>query len=171
MFTTRSPINIIAASGLALGAVFGMAGNVVAQLNLRAVFWAIDGAGLVLAAVVLAVKYLRVGQDLLAAGFMIFAIAEAAMLSGMAAPAPAASFAAGTALWAVALPLISIPRVFAMPVRMVGLVSAALFGITAAKIFWGEDLLPTSAPLPSYAYPFLVLTFIGWIWTLLREAK
>jgi hypothetical protein len=31
-------------------------------------------------------------------------------------------------------------------------------------------LLPTSSPLPFFAYPFLVLTFIGWIWTLLREA-
>jgi hypothetical protein len=25
---------------------------------------------------------------------------------------------------------------------------------------------PTSAPLPSYAYPLLMATFIGWIWTL-----
>jgi len=24
-------------------------------------------------------------------------------------------------------------------------------------------------PLPFYAYPFLVLTFVGWIWSLLRE--
>lgn len=37
------------------------------------------------------------------------------------------------------------------------------------KIFWGEPLLPTSAPLPFYAYPFLVMTLISWIWSLLRE--
>ena len=35
----------------------------------------------------------------------------------------------------------------------------------------GEELLPTSAPLPFYAYPFLVITFIGWIWSLLRESE
>ena len=38
-----------------------------------------------------------------------------------------------------------------------------------ARIFWGEQLLPTSAPLPTYAYPLLVATFVGWIWTLWRE--
>jgi len=30
-------------------------------------------------------------------------------------------------------------------------------------------LLLTSAPLPAAGYPFLVLTFIGWIWTLLKS--
>jgi len=48
-------------------------------------------------------------------------------------------------------------------------VSAVLFIITSARIFWGEQLLPTSAPLPTYAYPVLVATFAGWIWTLWRE--
>ena len=33
----------------------------------------------------------------------------------------------------------------------------------------GEQLLPTAAPLPFFAYPFLVMTFIGWIWSLLYE--
>jgi hypothetical protein len=28
-------------------------------------------------------------------------------------------------------------------------------------IFWGEQILPTSTPLPFYAYRFLVMTFIG----------
>jgi len=31
-------------------------------------------------------------------------------------------------------------------------------------------VLPTSSPLPLFAYPFLVLTFGGWIWTLLKAA-
>ena len=79
------------------------------------------------------------------------------------------SFAAGTTLWAVALLLISIPMQFLPIVRLLGVVSAILFGVTGARIFWGEQVLPTSAPLPFYAYPFLVMTFIGWIWSLLRE--
>jgi hypothetical protein len=41
----------------------------------------------------------------------------------------------------------------------------------AARIFWGEQLLPISAPLPFYAYPVLVMTFIGWIWSLSRESE
>ena len=155
MVTTKNPINIVAAFGLALGAVFGMAGTFVSQPHIQALLWAIDGAGLVMAAALLTLKYFRAGHDLVAGGFLIFAIAEAVLMSGTAA-GPAASvagFAAGTALWALALLLISIPRQFALPVRPLGLVSAILFGIIAARIFGGEQLLPTSAPLPFYAYP------------------
>jgi hypothetical protein len=34
-----------------------------------------------------------------------------------------------------------------------------------------EQLLPTSSPLPYFAYPFLVLTFAGWIWKLWKAAE
>ena len=171
MITTKNPINIIAAVGLGLGGVFGMAGTFVAQPTLQAVLWAIDGAGLVMAAAILSLKYFKTGQVIVAAGFMIFAIAEAVIMSGTAA-GPAASvpsFAAGTALWATALLLISIPKEFALPVRLSGLVSAVLFFVVAGRIFGGEQLLPTSAPLPFFAYPLLVMTFVGWIWRVLRE--
>ena len=53
--------------------------------------------------------------------------------------------------------------------RVLGLVAAALLGATAAQILTGEALTPLSSPLPFYAYPFLVATLGGWIWTLLRE--
>jgi len=79
------------------------------------------------------------------------------------------SFAAGTALWSAALLLIIVPKEFATWIRLVGTVSAILFAITAARIFWGEQVLPTTSPLPFFAYPFLVLTFAGWIWTLLKR--
>jgi hypothetical protein len=55
-------------------------------------------------------------------------------------------------------------------VAAVGLASSILFAITASRIFCGEQLLPTSSSLPFFAYPFLVVTFLGWIWSLLREA-
>lgn len=166
-----SSVNVTGAFGLALGGVFGMAGALVTQPNLQAILWAIDGAGLVMAAALLALKYFRTGHDAVAGGFLIFAIGEGVMLSGVAAGPGGSvpSFAAGTALWGTALLLISVPKLFAMPIRIIGIVSAILFVITAAKIFWGEPLLPTAAPLPSYAYPLLVATFIGWIWTLWRE--
>ena len=93
------------------------------------------------------------------------------MLSGTAAGAAGSvpAFAAGTALWATGLLLVSIPREFPIVVRSIGLIAAVLFIITSARIFLGEQLLPTTSPLPFFAYPFLVLTFIGWIWSLLRE--
>lgn len=116
-------------------------------------------------------KYLRAGNDVIASGFLVFAIGEGILLSGPAAGAVGSipSFAAGTTLWGTSLLLVSIPRTFAMPIRILGIVSAVLFIVTAARIFWGEQLLPTSTPLPSYAYPLLVATFMGWIWTLWRE--
>jgi hypothetical protein len=38
--------------------------------------------------------------------------------------------------------------------------------VTALRIFGGAPILPTSSPLPFFAYPFLVATLFGWIWTL-----
>ena len=167
----HSAINVIAIVGLALGGALGMAGAMVTQQNLQAILWAIDSAGIVAASALLAVKYFRTGHDVVAGGFLVFAIGEGVLLSGTAA-GPAGSvpaFAAGTTLWATALLLISVPKLLATPIRILGIVSAILFIITAARIFWGEQLLPTTAPLPTYAYPLLVATFIGWIWTLWRE--
>jgi hypothetical protein len=43
-----------------------------------------------------------------------------------------------------------------------------LFAVTAARLFAGEPLLPTSSPLPFFAYPFLVANLLGWAWTLCR---
>jgi len=92
------------------------------------------------------------------------------MLSGTAAPLAGSvpPFAAGTALWSAALLLTSVPKEFAGWVRLAGMLGSILFAITAAGIFWGEQVLPTSSPLPFFAYPSLVLTFAGWIWKLLR---
>jgi hypothetical protein len=120
----------------------------------------------------LAIKYFRTGNDVVAGGFLVFAIGEGLIL--LSAPAAGltgsiTAFAAGTALWGTALLLVSIPKLFAVPIRILGIVSAGLFILTSARIFWGEQLLPTSAPLPTYAYPLLVATFVGWIWTLWRE--
>ena len=167
----RRAINIIAATGLAVGGALGIGGALVTQPNLQAMLWAIDSAGIVTACTLLALKYFRTGNDVVAGGFLVFAVGEGVVLSGAAA-GPAGSvpaFAAGAALWATALLLISLPAMFAAPIRILGIVSAALFMITAGRIFWGEQLLPTAAPLPTYAYPLLVATFVGWIWAQWRE--
>ena len=76
------------------------------------------------------------------------------------------SFGAGMSLWALALVLISSSRVFPGPVRLLGLIAAVLFGVVAVQIFAGMQVMPTTTPLPFYAYPVLVATFVGWMWTL-----
>ena len=72
----KNPANVVAAIGLALGGVFGLVGTVVTQQNLRAASWGIDGVGLVVATSLLALRFLRKGNDYVAAGFLVFAIGE-----------------------------------------------------------------------------------------------
>lgn len=164
-------LNQIAILGLGLGALFGLAGTLVTQPHLQQILWAIDAAGLVMATSLLCIKFFRKGNDLVAAGFLVFALGESVILSGTAAGAAGSvpAFAGGTALWGIALLLVSIPREFPVAVRIVGLIAAVLFIVTSVRIFLGEQLLPTTSPLPFYAYPFLVLTIVGWIWRLLRD--
>ena len=113
--------------------------------------------------------FYRKGQDLVASGFLVFAVGEGIILSGAAMDLTASvpSFGAGTSLWALALVLISIPRVFPLPVRLLGLFAAGLFAAIAVMIFAGvQVIMPTTSPLPFYAYPVLVATLGGWIWSL-----
>jgi hypothetical protein len=110
----RSSSEVIAMVGLALGGLFGMLGTVVAGRNLQAAFWAIDGVGLVVATVFLALKYFRRGDDLVAAGFLLLSLASSVMLTGTSTTVAASvpSFGAGAAFWVVALLLVSISREF-----------------------------------------------------------
>jgi hypothetical protein len=167
---SNTSVDRIAAGGLLVGAVFGLAGTFVGSKHLQASLWAIDSAALVIATSLLTLRAFRAGADVVAAGFLVFAIGEGVLLSGTAA-GPAASvpaFAAGTALWAAALALISAPPLLPWWVRGLGGGAAGLFAITAGRIFAGEALLPTSSPLPFFAYPFLVATLLGWAWVVLR---
>ena len=170
--TSEQARDRIAASGLLVGAGFGLAGPLVKSPHLQASLWAIDSVGLVIASSLLALKYVRAGEDVVAGGFLVFAIGEGVLLSGTAA-GPSGSvpaFAAGTALWAAALALVSAPRLMPTWLRTLGAIAACLFALTSACIYAGEELLPTSAPLPFFAYPLLVATLLGWAWTLMKRS-
>ena len=169
----RSNLDIVAATGLAIGGAFGLAGTFVASAPLRETLWAIDGVALVVAAALLTMKYQRLGNDGVAAGFLTFVAGESLLLAGNAAGLEASvpSYVGGISLWAAALVLISAPKTFALWMRLTALVAALLFAVSVGKILWGAPLLPTSSPLPAAGYPFLVLTFIGWIWTLLKSER
>ena len=58
----HNKINIVAIFGLALGAVFGMAGTMVTQSNLRNLSWGIDSAGLVMATYFTSSEVLQTGK-------------------------------------------------------------------------------------------------------------
>ena len=162
----------VAPAGLVVGALLGLAGSFAPSASLRGLAWGIDGTALIVGAAVLAVHFIRLGEDLLASGFLVFIAGEALVVSGsaMTLEASSPSFAAGAALWAAALVLISIPRVMPAAVRALGFLAAVLFAGTALQVFAGRGLTPLSEPLPFFGYPFLVLTMLGWAWWCLRAA-
>jgi len=163
-------LRFIAASGLAVGALLGMAGSFAPTAELRALAWGIDGISIIVACALLAVHHLRRGDVHLSAGFLAFLVAEAVVTSGVAVD-PAAfapTFAAGAGMWAAALALISASATVPMFVRATGAIASVLLAVTAVWSFVGANLNPLSKPLPFYAFPFLALTLFGWAWMHLR---
>ncbi|HXQ47041.1 MAG TPA: hypothetical protein VN806_10530 [Caulobacteraceae bacterium] len=171
--TQPTRLEITTAIALAVGGIGGMAGSFAPVANVRQALWAIDGVSLICATSLLTVKYFRRGEDILAAGFLVFTAGETLVLSGTAAGLTASvpSFAAGISLWAAALVLLGLPRAFPIWGRAAGFIAAVLFAVSAARIFWGEVLLPTAAPLPTLGYPFLVVSLAGWIAQQIRPAR
>jgi type III secretory pathway component EscS len=117
-------------------------------------------------------RFSRLGHDIVATGFLVFAIGESLLVSvaAMDLAASIPSFGGGVGLWAAGLMLISGPRVYPIVPRVLGLLTSILFAVTACRIFAGAEITPLSHPLPFFAYPVLVATLIGWIVTLLRNA-
>ena len=162
---------VLASAGLAVGGIFGLAGTFAPSASIRGLAWGIDGLALVMASALLTLRFYRRNEDLVAAGFLVFAVGESVILSSAAMDLTAStpSFGAGVGMWALALALISVPRVFPLVVRLLGLVAAVLFAVTAGRILTGAPITPLTSPLPFHAYPIFVATFVGWIWTLLTR--
>jgi hypothetical protein len=162
----------LAAIGLVIGAVLGIAGTFASSASLRGLAWGVDGTALVMASALLAVHHMRRGNEIAAAGFLVFVAGEALILSGAAMPleASAPSFGAGAGLWAAALALVSASTAMPVIVRGLGLVASLLFTAVAVQIFMGGALTPLSKPLPFFAYPFLAATLFGWAWVHYRQA-
>jgi hypothetical protein len=166
-------LRTVAAAGLVIGALLGMAGSFAPSAELRGLAWGVDGIALVVGSALLGLHHLRRGDTQLAAGFLVFLAGETLILSGsamdLAASAP--SFAAGAGLWSAALALVSASPVMPRLVRVTGAIAATLFAVSAAGIFGGASLTPLSEPLPFYAYPFLAITLFGWAWVHRKSAS
>ena len=164
-------ITLTASIGLIIGGIFGMAGSMVTPASVRGLAWGIDGLGLILATALLTFYYFRKGQDMTAAGFLVFAIGESLILScsGIELNSDLSSFAAGTGLWALSLFLVSFQNTFPLLIRGTGVIAAILFSIVAFQIFTGHPVNALTKPLPFFAYPVFVITIFGWAWTLLKK--
>jgi hypothetical protein len=163
---------LLVPGGLVTGAVLGMTGTFVPSASLRGLLWGLDGVALIAATALLAIRHCRRGNQVVAAGFLVFVAGETLILSGAAMDLVTSTpvFAAGVALWAASLALVSAPKVMPSWLRVVAAVAAVLFGVVAVQIFMGRALTPLSQPLPFYAYPFLAVTLFGWAWVDYRNA-
>lgn len=159
----------LASAGLAIGGLFGIAGTFAQTPALRGIAWGIDGAALVMACALLTTLFFRKGLDIAATGFLVFLAGQVLVLStsAMDVMEGAPVFGAGVSLWSLGLMLISSARVFTPVVRAGGVVAAILFVLVAFQIFAGGHVTALTKPLPFHAYPVLVVTMAGWIWTLL----
>ena len=163
----------VAAAGLVIGALLGMAGSFASSAELRGLAWTVDGVALVVASALLFVHHLRRGNEQLAAGFLVFLAGETLIVSGSAMElvASAPTFSAGAGLWSAALALISASPVMPAFIRVAGAIAAILFAVTAMRVAGGAGLTPLSEPLPFYGYPFLVITLLGWAWVHRRSTS
>jgi hypothetical protein len=167
----QSP-RLIAPSGLVIGAVLGMAGTFVPSTSLRGLLWGVDGIALIVATTLLTIHHFRRGHDVVAAGFLVFVVGEALILSGAAMDlaASVSVFGAGAGLWAASLALVSAPDVMPFWIRVVAALAALMFAVVAVQVFLGRALTPLSQPLPFFAYPFLAVTLFGWAWVHYQNA-
>ena len=162
---------LISSGGLVLGAALGLAGTFAPSVPLRGLLWGLDGIALVVATALLTIHYYRRQNDVVSAGFLVFVVGQALILSSAAMDLTASGpvFGAGASLWAASLYLLSAPRVATLWVRIVGATASVLFLVVAVQLFMGQALTPLSQPLPLFAYPFLVATLLGWAWERYRS--
>jgi len=165
-------LRVVAAAGLVIGAILGVAGTFAPSASLRGLAWGLDGTALVVATALLTIHHVHQRNEVLATGFLLFVVGEGLILSGAAMElvASAPSFAAGIALWAASLAVVSTSNLMPPLVRAVGFIASLLFAIVAVQIFSGQALTPLSEPLPFFAYPFLAATLFGWAWVHYRHA-
>jgi hypothetical protein len=125
---------------------------------------------LIVATAMLTIHHVRRGNELAAAGFLVFVAGETLIVSGSAMDVAASApfFAAGVALWAASMTLVSSSTIMPALVRGAGFLAAMLFSLVAIQIFTGQALTPLTRPLPFFAYPFLAATLFGWAWTTYR---
>ena len=165
-------VRLLAPICLTIGAMCGMAGTFVSSASLRGLLWGIDGIALIVAMALLAVHHVGRGDEVVAAGFLVFLAGETLILATAAMDfvAGAPLFGAGVGLWAASLILVSASRVMPPWLRAVAGVAALLFLIVAVQIFTGRPVTPLSRPLPFFAYPFLAATLLAWAWMHYHDA-
>ncbi|HEX2154323.1 MAG TPA: hypothetical protein VHL52_10135 [Acidimicrobiia bacterium] len=156
-------------AGLAVGAVLGQVGGALGVGTAQTVLFAVSSIGLAVGAIMLAFRHLRRGETLVAAGFIILAVAETMIWTGGGPEQGGESaFAGATLFYVPALLMVSLPTAFPAWVRALGAAAAIPFGIHAALFLLGAE--PTSQGAQAIAgYILLTLAVVGWIVSVVRS--
>jgi hypothetical protein len=169
------PHRILIIVGLAIGAVLGFGGKFLPAGPPKNIAHALSSLGIIMGSALLAAWFARQGKSTVSVGFALLALAEGIILSGpfLLASAPtfpgAYTFAAGVALYAVALPLASVPPAFPLWTRIAGALAAIPFAAHALLWLLGRSPAP-SGPLASIGSVLLIVAIVGWMITVLRAA-
>ena len=169
------PYRILISVGLAIGAVLGLGGSFLPAGPPQNIALVLSSLGLIMGSALFAAWFAGRGHSIVAVGFALLALAESISFSGifLVASAPtfpgAYTFAAGVALYAVALPLASVPSAFPLWTRIVGTLAAIPFAAHALLWLLGRSPAP-SGPLASIGYVLFTVATVGWMITVLRAA-
>src|SRR6516225_3362490 len=131
MHTSDQSPRLIAPSGLVIDAILGMAGTFVPSPSLRGLLWGVDGIALIVATALLTIHHVRRGNDIVAAGFLVFVVGETLIVASAAMDLTKSGppFAAGVGLWAASLSLVSASKVLPAWMRVVGVFATLLFAV------------------------------------------
>lgn len=162
---------IVAAGGVLAGAGLGFAGGLVSVGPVQDVLYLLSSLGFIAGLAVLCLRSHAAGHLLHAAGFLILALGEVAMTSGFnraADPNSTGAFAAGVALYAPGLLLVSLPRGQPLVARIAGALAALPFGAHGVLRSAGVNLdyQDTTAMV---GYGLLTVAIFGWVWALFRN--
>lgn len=159
-------------AGLLMAVVPGFAGGQVGPGTMQTTLYALSSFGLVAATMLLALRHLRQGQTLAAAGMAILAMAEMLLWVGGRPGDPGydVTFAGGVMFYVPALLLISIPKVLPWLVRVMGILASLPWAMFSARFLSGQTPSYADA-LATVGYALLGITMIGWIVVLGRTAE
>jgi hypothetical protein len=164
-----NPVRQLTAAALAVGVVFGFGGNFLPDLP-QTFAHVFSSIGLVVGSAILALSILRQRRELVAAGFLVLAIAELVMWNnGSSVELGDLAFSSSVLFYVPGLLLVSIPRGFPIWSRIAGGLAAIPFGIHGVQFFLGESP-STSGPFAIGGYMLMSIAIIGWIVAILRPA-
>jgi hypothetical protein len=155
--------------GLAVGVVFGLAGNAFDEGRTRDLIHALSSLGLIVGAAVLAARTGLRGAAPAAAGFALVAVSEVAIWStgGPSQDGAEATFAMAVLFGAPGLVLAATAPELPHWSRAAGVLSAAAFAAHGLRYLGGGTVSSEDA-LVGLAYMLLSVAAVGWMWAVVR---